>query len=241
MHTLKRQILGISTDDVTMEEALAWVGKMLVEERPHMICTLNPEIILRASRDVSYASLLNNADLSLPDGIGLVWVSRLIGVPLRARVAGIDFMLRVCELAEVKGNSVFFLGGRGGVAQITEQTIRKKFPLLHSAGHSEDVEHWRNVPALSKADIVFVALGAPKQEQFMHEAMPYLTSVKILMAVGGSFDMISGTIPRAPTWMSNAGLEWLWRFILEPHKRYIRVFNAVIIFPLKAFLYALTH
>lgn len=241
MHTLKRRILNISIDDVIMEEALDRAEKMLAGKHPHMICTLNPEIVLRASRDASYASLLNSADLALPDGIGLVLVSRLTGVPLRARVAGVDFMLRACELAATKGNSVFFLGGRGGVAQKTEQLIRKRFPLLRSAGYSEDIEHWRNIPALSEADIIFVALGAPKQEEFMREAMSHLLSAKILMAVGGSFDMVSGAIPRAPSWMRNAGLEWFWRFILEPRKRFKRVYNAVIIFPIKAFAYALKH
>src|SRR3989344_4553481 len=176
MHTLKRRILDISADDVTMEEALDRAEKMLTGRRPYMICTLNPEIVLRASRDASYASLLNAADLALPDGIGLVLVSRLMGVPLRERVAGVDFMLRACELAAQKGNSVFFLGGRNGVAQKTEQSMLKKFPSLRSAGYSEDVERWRDIPALFTADIIFVALGAPKQERFMREAMPHLPS-----------------------------------------------------------------
>jgi N-acetylglucosaminyldiphosphoundecaprenol N-acetyl-beta-D-mannosaminyltransferase len=156
-------------------------------------------------------------------------------------VAGVDFMLRVCELASGKGSSVYFLGGRGGVAQKTERIMQERFPSLHSAGYSEDIEKWRNTPGLFKADIIFVALGAPRQEQWMNEAMPHLPAAKILMAVGGSFDMISGAIPRAPGWLRSAGLEWFWRFALEPRKRFMRICNAVVIFPLKAFVYALMH
>ncbi len=241
MNTQKRHILGVATDDVTMEEAIGLAEKMLAGGRSHIICTLNPEIVLRASKDASYTLLLNATDLALPDGIGLVWISRLIGMPLRERVAGVDFMLRMCGLAAQKGNSVFFLGGRNGVAQRTEQTIQQEFPSLRSAGHSEDVEHWRDIPALFKADIIFVALGAPRQEQWMSEVIPHLPAAKILMAVGGSFDMISGAIPRAPAWLRNAGLEWFWRFALEPHKRFMRVCNAVIIFPIKALIYTFMH
>lgn len=237
----KQTILGVSVHNISIQEALVTSQSMLTENQPHIICTLNPEIILYASKNKEYASLLNNADLSLPDGIGVVWISSLIGKPLQERIAGVDFMVQLCELASKNEYTVFFLGGRNGVAEKTERILLKKFPSLHSLGFSEDTDNWRNISLLSQADIIFVALGAPKQEQWMYTIAKQQPKNKILMAVGGSFDIISGVTPRAPVWMRNYGFEWFWRFILEPQKRYKRVYNAVIIFPIKVILKTLFH
>lgn len=237
MNLNKRVILGISVDDVTMAEAIEHAEKMLSGSRPRMISTLNPEIILKALRDEEYAAVLSASDMALPDGIGLVWASKCVGKPLRERVAGSDFMLQLCDRAATQGKSVFLLGGRNGAARKTADALRKKFPLLRIIGYSEDIERWQNIPELSKADIIFIALGAPRQEEWIRQAMPQLPHARILLAVGGTFDMVSGAAPRAPASLRNAGLEWLWRFMLEPHKRFMRVCNAVIIFPLAIFFH----
>ena len=219
-------------DAVTMGEALAMAGKMLSNGRQNIIFTPNPEILLEASRSKEYRAILQKADLALPDGIGLVLIGRFLGAPFRERVAGVDFMVKLCEFAAKHGQKIFLLGGENCVAGRTAIVLKKRFPALQVAGWSEDIDLPR--PSLCNVDILFVALGAQKQERWISDNLSCLPSVKIAMAVGGAFDMISGDIPRAPAFLRKAGLEWLWRFALEPKKRWKRDFNAAIVFPVKA-------
>src|SRR3989344_8232888 len=228
---MKHNILGVPVDAVTMGEAVEMAEKMLSNGKQNVIFTPNPEILLEASRDKEYRAVLQKADLALPDGIGLVLIGRFLGAPFRERVAGVDFMVKLCELAAKHGQKIFLLGGENCVAGRTVTVLKKQFPDLQIAGWSEEVDLPR--PSLCNSDIIFVALGARKQEQWICDNLSRLPSVKIAMAVGGAFDMISGDIPRAPIFLRKIGLEWLWRFALEPKKRWKRVFNAVIVFPIK--------
>ncbi len=221
----RHAILEIPVDAIVMKEAVARAGEMLESSSFHHIITLNPEILLYASRNASYADVLRKGSMMLPDGIGLVWMGRLLGIPFKERVAGVDFMVALAGCAQRMGKSVFFLGGYHGAARKTAETLQKKFPGL-VAGYSEDSTV---IPA---ADIVFVALGAPRQEQWIDANRSRLHGVKIAMGVGGAFDMIAGINPRAPRFMRCIGLEWLWRFFLEPRARFTRIYNAVIVFPI---------
>ena len=225
-------------DAVTMGEALAMAGKMLSNGRQNIIFTPNPEILLEASRSKEYRAILQKADLALPDGIGLVLIGRFLGAPFRERVAGVDFMVKLCEFAAKHGQKIFLLGGENCVAGRTAIVLKKQFPDLQVAGWSEDIQYHRHSerseePGIYSTDIIFVALGAQKQEWWICDNLSHLSNIKIAMAVGGAFDMISGDIPRAPAFLRKAGLEWLWRFALEPKKRWKRVFNAVAVFPIK--------
>lgn len=218
-------ILEIPVDAIAMKEAVARAGEMLESSSFHHIITLNPEILLYASRDASYAGVLQKGSMALPDGIGLVWMGRLLGIPFKERVTGVDFMIELARLAEQKKKSVFFIGGRGGAAEQSAQWLSRRFPGLIVRGWSEDTA------AIPDADIVFVALGAPRQEQWIAANRSRLPGVRIAIGVGGAFDMLAGKKPRAPRFMQAAGLEWLWRFLLEPRARCARIYNAVIIFP----------
>ena len=229
---MKHNILGVPIDAATMGEALVMAGKMLSNGKQNAIFTPNPEILLEASRNDEYRAVLQRADLALPDGAGLVLLGRFLGAPFRGRVAGVDFMVKLCELAAKRGQKIFLLGGENCVAGRTVTVLKKQFPDLQIAGWSEEVDLPR--PSLCSADIIFVALGAQKQEWWICDNLSHLSNIKIAMAVGGAFDMISGNIPRAPAFLRKAGLEWLWRFALEPKKRWKRAFNAVIVFPVKA-------
>ena len=225
------KFFDVPVDAVTMDEALALAGEMLSNGRQNIIFTPNPEILLEASRSKEYRAVLQKADLSLPDGAGLVLMGRFLGASFRERVAGVDFMVKLCDLAAKRGQKIFLLGGENGATERTAVVLKKQFPVLQVAGWSEEVDLPR--PSLCNADILFVALGAQKQERWICGNLSRLPSVKIAMAVGGAFDMISGNIPRAPAFLRKAGLEWLWRFALEPKKRWKRVFNAAVVFPVK--------
>ena len=156
----------------------------------------------------------------------------------KERVAGTDFMEK---LAEQTDKSIFLLGGRNGAAEKTANALKTKFPGIKIVGFLEDQSQWQNCAEIFKADILFVAIGAPKQEVWIYDNLPKLRNIKIAVGVGGAFDFISGKIPRAPKLLREIGLEWMWRLMMEPKKRFWRVFNAVIIFPVKVFMEKISH
>lgn len=157
-------------------------------------------------------------------------------------VSGVDLMLDLCQLAADKGHSVFFLGGRGGVAEETAKRLQKRFANLRVAGFQEgeaaeefDQETRR---AIRPSDLLFVAYGAPRQEKWIARNLPHLP-VKVAIGVGGAFDFVAGKRRRAPRAIRRLGLEWLWRLIQEP-QRLPRILNAAIKFPLLVFWHKLT-
>src|SRR3989338_7933969 len=251
----KEKIFGIPIDNISMAEALEMTKEMLEKGNPrteraeqssydgkqHKIFTLNPEILLLGRKNQDYKKVLQSADLALPDGIGLVWLGRIFGMRFKKRVAGTDFMEKLAELAGQTGKSIFLLGGRNGAAEKTANALKTKFPNLKISGYLEDQNQWQNCAEIFKADILFVALGAPKQEVWIYDNLPKLQNIKIAVGVGGAFDFISGKIPRAPKLLREIGLEWMWRLMMEPRKRFWRVFNAVIIFPVKVFMEKISH
>ena len=230
-------ICGVRIDNVTMDEALARAEKMIVQGGPHAIFSGNPEVVLAGLRNAGFMELLNTGDLVLPDGIGVIWVGRLLGMPFQERVAGVDFMEAFCARAAANAWPVFFLGGRNGVAERTSAYMRRIFGALRIAGWSEDTRVETIGDSICHAEIIFIALGAPKQEEWIRENAQKLPNVKCMVAVGGAFDMIAGKTPRAPARMRVWGFEWLWRFCMEPLRRWRRVMNAVIVFPIRAVMW----
>ncbi|MCR4323114.1 MAG: WecB/TagA/CpsF family glycosyltransferase [Candidatus Azambacteria bacterium] len=227
-------ICGVRIDNVTMDEALSRAEKMVLHGGPHAIFSANPEIVLAALHNAARTELLNTGDLVLPDGVGITRVGRLLGMPFRERVAGVDFMEAFCARAAAQEWPVFFLGGRNNVAQRTSMYMQHAFPSLRIAGWSEETEMEMISESIQGAYIIFVALGAPKQEEWIHEHMQKLQSAKCLIAVGGAFDMIAGDTPRAPSLIRAWGFEWAWRLSIEPSRRWRRIINAVVIFPIQA-------
>lgn len=230
------KIFDIPIDNVNMVEALKIAKEMLENSKQHKIFTLNPEILLLGKKDKNYKKILQSADLALPDGIGLIWLGRIFGMQFKERVAGTDFMEKLAGLAEQAGKSIFLLGGENGAAEKTTNALKIKFSNLKITGFLEDKNQWQNCAEIFKTDILFVALGAPKQEIWIYDNMPKLPNIKIAVGVGGTFDFISGKIPRAPKFLREIGLEWMWRLMMEPRKRFKRVINAIIIFPLNIFI-----
>lgn len=229
---MKKQVLGVKIDDVTMNEALEIVHGWLEGKKKRYIVTPNPEIIMAAQKDNRYIKLLNDADLSIPDGAGL----KLSG-KIKNTFAGVDFMEKLVEQSVVWGATVSkaplrvgFLGGRGGVAELCAKRLSQKYPNLKiSFARSDDeVDQMGNVLSskyygkkhntkyiIPDTDLLFVAFGPPKQEKWIAENLRDL-DVKVAMSVGGSFDYISGEVPRAPKWIRSLGFEWLFRLIIQP-------------------------
>lgn len=221
VHRARIDILGIKIDDVTGEEALARIEQFVTVGRPHLVTTVNPEFIVAAQTDAAFAQILNQADLNLADGQGLLWAARLLGVSLRERVTGVDTLARLAELSARQGYAIYLLGAAEGVAEAAAQVLKSRFPGLRVvgtyAGSPAPDEDNGIVERIRRADpqLLFVAYGAPRQEQWIVRNMPQL-QVPVAMGVGGAFDFISGKTPRAPAWVQRLGLEWLHRLAHQP-------------------------
>jgi len=221
----KADLLGVSIDKLSFSEAASFAEQALLRKTQIKIFTPNPEIILKACKDPSFLNVLNSGDLLIPDGTGIILFSKI-----KETVTGVDLMLKICELAEKNAKSVFLLGGHN-TAEKTAKKLKEMFPQLKVVGFSEDLSSCYNLIEISEPNIVFVALGAPKQERWITENIKKFPSINIAMGVGGAFDMISEKIKRAPKRIRDIHLEWLWRLIQEP-RRARRIFNAVFVFPI---------
>ena len=244
-------ILGININNFTKKQALAKIQEFLIDGRQHLIVTPNPEIILEATDpDEEFFYLLNKADLSLPDGVGLKIAAWLMGVNL-SRITGADFIKDILKIAEAGNRRVAILNWQGGLssAEDIKKVLTSRYPNLQTL--VIDIERQAIVPEekLSQIkefqpEIIFCTLGAPYQEKLIFHNLEKLPSVKVGMGVGGSFDFLTGQIKRAPKIFRMIGLEWLWRLIFHKGKnkidrlnRWKRIYRAVIVFPYKFFLW----
>jgi N-acetylglucosaminyldiphosphoundecaprenol N-acetyl-beta-D-mannosaminyltransferase len=221
-------------DPVTMNEAVERIAAMLGEprERAAHVVTMNAQFVEIAHQEARFADVLRRADLSVADGLSLVWASRWLGQFVPERVAGADLMVRLCEKAAANGKSVYFLGGSPGAAYRTAARLSQTLPLLTIVGVDcppngflENPDECVRVAGRiesARPDLLFVGLGAPKQEYWI-ERYAHLPA-KVMMGIGGSFEFVAGFRRRAPLMVQRIGFEWLWRLCMEPRrlwKRYL--------------------
>lgn len=217
------EVVGVNIDNVTMDEAAEILAEYLDTDIYSMVFTPNSEILLEAVKKRELEEALNSGQLVIPDGIGVVIASRFYGTPVKEKVPGVELVMRLMEAADLRGKSVYILGGKPGVAEEAAIRLKEKFSKLRIAGardgyfYDEDEAGIIEEINSSCADILLVALGAPKQEYFIHKHKNDL-KVKIAMGVGGSVDVIAGRAKRAPEFYQKAGLEWLYRLMKEPRR-----------------------
>ncbi|WP_213951307.1 WecB/TagA/CpsF family glycosyltransferase [Tepidanaerobacter syntrophicus] len=216
-------ILGVLLDQTDYQKAYRQAERFLDSSGNKVIVTPNAEIIMAAQKNPELRAALNSADLCLPDGIGVVIASKILGKPLAERTTGFDFMMKLLELANKKSLSLFLLGGKPEVAEKAGEKICSMFPNVEIVGchdgyfgENEEIEVV-NLINHTKPDILLVAMGCPKQEIFMIKNKNKM-QFKIAMGVGGSFDVLSGNVQRAPQFVQNIGLEWLYRLIMQPSR-----------------------
>lgn len=214
-------ILGVRVDKVDMKEALLRFSSFLDGNECNAIFTPNPEIIYDAQNKPELIALLNSSALSIPDGMAIVKASETLGAPLSERVTGIDFSRAALEICAEKNKKVFFLGAKPGVAKLAAENLSSEIPGLLVAGYADgyftDEQAIVNLINDSGADFVLVALGAPKQEKFISDHKSELRA-KVCIGIGGSFDVWSGSIDRAPDFFISHNIEWLYRLIKEPKR-----------------------
>ena len=215
------KILGVRIDNVDMEQASKKFIEFLAKEDCNSIYTPNPEMLMYAQEDEEFRSVLLSGDLVVPDGIGLIYASKYLKLGLKERVAGIDLMSRMLKhLNYVKG-SVYFLGAKKENLELAVENIKEAYPNLKVVGYQdgyykseEEVSILNNINE-KKPDVLFVGTGFPKQEKWIFKNKKILNA-KVAMGVGGSFDVFSKAVSRAPKWMQKMGLEWFYRLLIEP-------------------------
>lgn len=214
-------VLGVPVDAVDMEQALMSVERMVHGDRAQAVIAVNPEKVIRAQQDPALLARLNNAGLLIPDGIGVVAACRFLGLARMRRVPGSELMPRICGLAARNGYRVFLFGASPDVNAKTGQVLRKLYPGLRIAGQQhgylKEDEHGQVIEKInsSQADILFIALGSPRQELWMEKYLPQL-QVKVCQGVGGTFDVIAGRVRRAPWLFRRLHLEWFYRLLAQP-------------------------
>jgi N-acetylglucosaminyldiphosphoundecaprenol N-acetyl-beta-D-mannosaminyltransferase len=215
-------ILDTPVHTVTMAETLQHIRRFMKEPRLHQIVTTNPEFVMAAQKDRVFRRILQEADLCIPDGIGLVLASRWLRQPLPERVPGSELVYHLAELVAKEGWRLFLLGAAPGVAEKAAAIFKSRNPSLviagTYAGSPDPGENEAIVERIndSRAHLLFVAYGAPGQDKWIGNNRPALKTVRVAIGVGGALDFVSGRASRAPTWLRRLGLEWLYRLYRQP-------------------------
>ena len=222
------KILGVPVHPLTMAEAVAFLDKRVAAKEETFVVTANAEIIMMCQEDAGYQELVSQrAHLVLPDGAGAVWAGRHLGYQVPERVAGFDLYLKLMELAAQKGYKAYFFGGAPGVAQAAKAKCEELYKGVKVVGCRNGYFTEADVPGIiadineSGAQLLFVALGAPKQEKWLAAHSKDLKPA-LRMGIGGSFDVLAGKMERAPKWMQEASLEWAFRLYKQP-SRFMRM------------------
>jgi N-acetylglucosaminyldiphosphoundecaprenol N-acetyl-beta-D-mannosaminyltransferase len=216
---MKEIILGVKVDTDNYDELIKKLFKRIDNKEKSLIVAINPEKLMKAKEDQALKDLLNRAEFQIPDGIGVILASKLNKGNIKSRVTGIDMMDRIVREAAKTGKSIFLYGAQPGVADQAAQALRSKYPSLNVAGiqdgYEKDNEKVIQKINEAKPEILFVAMGSPRQENWIETNRDRLYP-SLYQGVGGSFDVLAGNVKRAPKLFLNTGTEWLYRLMIEP-------------------------
>lgn len=225
MERIKAKLLGFNVDTFDFESALAYIKSFLNEKKGGHIVTINPEMIEFGLKNSLFANILNNADLVIPDGVGVKIGLKIKGYNAK-RIAGIEFSHRLIEECSKNDISIGLIGAKPHIIEKASQNLKKEFPNLNinflQDGYFQNREEVIANLKQASPQFILVALGSPKQEEFISEARKHLPQ-SVMIGVGGSFDVWAGEVERAPKIYQKLGLEWLYRTAKEPH-RFKRIF-----------------
>jgi N-acetylglucosaminyldiphosphoundecaprenol N-acetyl-beta-D-mannosaminyltransferase len=230
---MRIRLLGVGIDDVDMKGAVSMIENEVAKHSGGYAVTPNVDHLVKLQKDRDFKKIYDEAACVFADGMPLLWAGKFLGTPFRAKISGSDLFPELCSVAAEKGYRLFFMGGRPGAADKAAEVLRGKYPGLIVAGtycppmgfEKDPVENAKIVRMIrdAKTEILFVGLGAPKQEKWVYDhRAEYDAGVSI--GIGVTFEFVAGMVKRAPVWMQNAGLEWFWRLVMEPRrlwKRYL--------------------
>ena len=219
----KIDVLGVKFNNVNMEEAINRCKKFISSDSSHLIVTPNPEIVMQAKENEEFKNIINASSLVIPDGIGIVKGAAILGTPLKERVAGFDLICNLLELYKNGEHTFYFWGSKPGIAELAKQKMEEKYPNIKIVGtddgyfdenkKQEIINKLREI----KPDILLVGTGAPRQEKLINELLTEKI-FKIGIGCGGSIDVLSGTVKRAPKLFIKLHIDWAWRLIKQPSR-----------------------
>lgn len=218
---MKETVLGIQVNTESYDELLPKVFERIETNQKSLIVAINPEKIISAKQNPDLKKLLNEAEFQIPDGIGVILASKIQKGNITSRVTGVDMMLRLCEEAAKRGKPIFLYGGKPGIADEAAAKLQQLYPDIQIAGTQDGYEkdNEKVIERINEAkpDLLFVAMGSPKQENWINANRDQLHPT-IYQGVGGSFDVLAGNVKRAPEAFQKVGMEWFYRLLKEPHR-----------------------
>lgn len=229
----KQPLLNTYVSNVTMDEAVRDIETMIASGKKSYVVAINVDVVIKIEEDPYLKKITDEADMVLVDGTPLVWISKHYKTPVKEKVSGSDLVPQLCKTAAEKGYTLFILGGKDGVAQQAKEKLEEIYPGIRIVGtyapplgfEKDEAKLTETNTIISQAapDLLIACLGCPKQEKFIYENIGKYNA-KVSVCAGATVDFLAGNVKRAPQWMSDHGLEWLYRFFQEPKRLFKRYF-----------------
>lgn len=229
----KQALLNTYINNLTMSETVEAIEKMIVEERKSYVVAINVDVVMKIESDPYLKEIVDGADMVLVDGKPLVWISKLHGKPLKAKISGSDLVPLLCEVSAQKGYRMFIIGGKDGIAERAKKRLEEKYPDIQIVGtyappmgfekDKKELSKINGMISEMKPDLLITCFGCPKQEKWIYENINRYDA-KVSVCAGATVDFLAGNVKRAPRWMSEHGLEWFYRFLQEPKRMFRRYF-----------------
>lgn len=229
----KETLLNTHINNVDMEEAVRLITQMIYRHKKGYVVPINVDVVVKIEQDAYLKKIVDSADIAFVDGKPLVWISQFYRQPVKAKISGSDLVPLLCREAAKSGFSLFFLGGKEGVALQAKQHLEKQYPGINISGtYAPPLGFEKDIAEINKInnmissihpDLLIVCLGCPKQEKWIYENYQKYNAI-VSICAGATIDFLAGNVRRAPVWMSEHGLEWLYRFCQEPARLFKRYF-----------------
>lgn len=229
----KQALLNTYINDMTMPETVAAIEHMIKNDKKSYVVAINVDVVIKIENDSYLKQVVDDADMVLVDGKPLVWISKLQGRPLKAKISGSDLVPLLCEVAAQKGYTIFIIGGKDGIAEQARQKLEAKLLGIQIVGtyappfgfekNEKELEYINQMISNAKPDLLIACFGCPKQEKWIYENIGKYNA-KVSICAGATVDFLADNVKRAPKWMSEHGFEWFYRFLQEPKRMFRRYF-----------------
>lgn len=229
----KQALLNTYINNVTMPETIAAIEQMIEADKKSYVVAINVDVVMKIEEDSYLKKVVDNADMVLVDGKPLVWISKLHGKPLKAKISGSDLVPFLCEVAAEKGYKIFIIGGKDGIAEQAKEKLENRLPKIKIVGtyappfgfekNESELDKINQMISEAHPDLLIACFGCPKQEKWIYENIEKYNA-KVSVCAGATVDFLAGNVKRAPRWMSDHGLEWFYRFTQEPKRMFKRYF-----------------
>lgn len=229
----KQALLNTYINNVTMPETIAAIEQMIEADKKSYVVAINVDVVMKIEEDSYLKKVVDNADMVLVDGKPLVWISKLHGKPLKAKISGSDLVPLLFEVAAEKGYKIFIIGGKDGIAEQAKEKLENRLPKIKIVGtyappfgfekNESELDKINQMISEAHPDLLIACFGCPKQEKWIYENIEKYNA-KVSVCAGATVDFLAGNVKRAPRWMSDHGLEWFYRFTQEPKRMFKRYF-----------------